>query len=321
MLSTFDLLIQIFTFAGVFVVAIVGQGTIASLLTVRRRLAGRADRTRPSAPGAQSVLRRDTPRNRFLLWVQSATAPGQAEATKLRRDLALAGFEQPSAPVWYVIVRFSLAIGLPLALISGSSIVGRPIGGIGAVVFPLVLCGLGLVAPRGIIANRAGARRLQMEQEFPDALDLMVVCVEAGLGLEAAFVRVASEVGESHPRIAEEFGRMSEELMAGRGRAEALRALSDRVDVDTVRSFVALLIQTDSLGVSIAQSLRTYSTEMRQNRFLKAEEKAMRIPVLITVPLVACLMPVIVIVLLLPSAIDLIRTLGPALANTPGVHP
>jgi tight adherence protein C len=321
MLSAFDLLIQIFTFATVFAVVILGQGTIASLLTVRRRLAARPQRLQPGQSDAQSVIRRDAPSNRFLLWVQSATATGEAETTKLRRNLALAGFEQPSAPVWYVIARFSLATGLPLALIAGSSIIGRPIGGVGAVVFPLVLSGLGLATPYLIVGNRAAARRLKIEQEFPDALDLMVVCVEAGLGLEAAFVRVAAEVRQSHPRIAEEFGRMSEELMAGRGRAEALRALADRVDVDTIRSFVALLIQTDSLGVSIAQSLRTYSTEMRQNRFLKAEEKAMRIPVLITVPLVACLMPVIIIVMLLPPVIDLIRVLGPALAQMPGAHP
>ena len=142
----------------------------------------------------------------------------------------------------------------------------------------------------------------------------MVVCVEAGLGLEAAFVRVAAEVKESHPRIAEEFGRLSDELSAGRGRAEALRALADRLNVDSIRSFVALLIQTDLLGVSIGQSLRTYSAEMRESRFMKAEEKAMRIPVLMTLPIVACFMPVIIVALLLPPAIDVVRTLIPALS-------
>ena len=114
---------------------------------------------------------------------------------------------------------------------------------------------------------------------------------------------------------------MSAELTAGRGRSEALRAMAERVNVDSIKSFVALLIQTDALGVSIAQSLRTYSSEMRQSRFLKAEEKAMRIPVLLTVPLVACLMPVIIVALLLPPIIDLMRTLGPALAHPPGAGP
>lgn len=314
MSTVLDVIIQILTFSMVFVVVLLGQGAVASMLTVRRRLGG--DRDRGPTAARSSIVRTDTVRNRFLLWVQAATASGgPKEATKLRRDLSLAGFDQPSAPVWYVIVRFSMAIGLPLLLIFGASLAGKPLGGIGAIVFPLVLCGLGLVAPRAVIQNRAESRRVLMEQQFPDALDLMVVCVEAGLGLEAAFVRVAAEVRESHPRIAEEFGRMSNELTAGRGRAEALRAMAERVSVDAVKSFVALLIQTDALGVSIAQSLRTYSVEMRQNRFLKAEEKAMRIPVLITMPLVACLMPVIVIALLLPPSIDLIRTLGPALTH------
>ncbi|HZZ30959.1 MAG TPA: type II secretion system F family protein [Phenylobacterium sp.] len=314
MSTVLDVIIQILTFSMVFVLVLLGRRALASVLTVRRRLDDRRQRG-PAAPA--SIVRTDTVRNRFLLWVQSATASGgPKEASKLRRDLSLAGFDQPGAPVWYVIVRFSLAIGVPLLLIFGASSAGKPLSGIGAIVLPLVLCGLGLVAPRGVLNSRAEARRLQMEQQFPDALDLMVVCVEAGLGLEAAFVRVAGEVKDSHPRIAEEFGRMSNELTAGRGRSEALRALAERVNVDAVKSFVALLIQTDALGVSIAQSLRTYSIEMRQNRFLKAEEKAMRIPVLITMPLVGCLMPVIVIALLLPPAIDLVRNLGPALTHS-----
>jgi len=317
-MSALDIFIQVLTFTLVFVGVLVGQRTIISMAAVRRRL---GDSASPTPQATRSVVRSDTVRNRFLLWVQATTASGPQEANKLRRELSLAGFEQASAPVWYVIVRFSLAIGLPLLMIFGPVLLGRPIGGIGAIVFPLVLCGLGLVAPRAFVNNRAGARRTQMEQEFPDALDLLVVCVEAGLGLEAAFVRVTSEVAESHPRIAEEFGRMSAELTAGRGRAEALRAMAERVSVDSIKSFVALLIQTDSLGVSIAQSLRTYSSEMRQSRFLKAEEKAMRIPVLLTVPLVACLMPVIIVALLLPPIIDLMRTLGPALAHTGGVGP
>jgi tight adherence protein C len=172
-----------------------------------------------------------------------------------------------------------------------------------------------LVAPHLFISGRASARRGQLEQEFPDALDLMVVCMEAGLGLEAAFIRVGLEVVESHPRIAEAFGRVSDELRAGQGRAEALRSMADRTDIEPVRAFVALLIQTDALGTSIGRTLRTYAVEMRAHRFLRAEEKAMRIPVLMTVPLVACILPVVVTALLLPPILDVLRTIGPALAG------
>ena len=310
-----ELLIQILTFAGVFLLALSAERYLQSSSVVRRRLGERADQ---SAGGSASLFRKTSVDNRTLKWVQSAFLPsGSKDATALRRDLTQAGFRQSSAPAWYVICRLSLAIGLPVLVIGIPALLGHPLRGLGAIVFPLALAGLGMVAPNRFVAMRAEARRTQLEQEFPDALDLMVVCVEAGLGLESAFVRVSDEMRESHPRICEEFGYLSAELGAGRGRAEALRAMAERADLDVLSSFVALLIQTDALGVSIAQSLRTYSTEMRQTRFLKAEEKAMRIPVLLTFPLVACLMPVILVALLLPPVIDVVRTIGPALRHVP----
>lgn len=313
MLAGFDIIIQAATFIAVFAFVLFAQRVVSGRLSINRRLTQDAS---TAVSSRSSVIKSDTVTNQFLAWVQSVTTPkGSVEGGKLKRDLALAGIVHPAASVWYVIIRFSLAIGLPLLVITLASALGKPLQGLGGIVFPLILCATGLIAPKAFVDNRANARRSELENQFPDALDLMVVCVEAGLGLEAAFVRVAEEVRESHPRIAEEFGRLADELSAGRGRAEALRNLADRVNVDSVKSFVALLIQTDTLGVSIAQSLRTYSTEMREARYMRAEEKAMRIPVLMTVPIVACFMPVIMVALLLPPAIDIIRVFLPALAN------
>jgi tight adherence protein C len=310
-----ELLIELLAFAAVFAGVFVAERAVGSYLAVRRRL-GHDVTARSSTPS--SVLKSDTISNRFLVWVQSATAPKDSkEGGTLRRNLSLAGFNHPSAPAWYVICRFSLAVGLPVLLILGTRLLGKPMAGLGAIIMPLLACGLGMMAPNSFVKGRAEARRAEMERQFPDALDLLVVCVEAGLGMESAFVRVATEVRESHPRVAEEFGRMADELSAGRGRADALRALADRVSVDSVKAFVALLIQTDALGVSIAQSLRTYSTEMRESRFAKAEEKAMRIPVLLTLPVTACFMPVIVMAVMLPPGIDLARNLLPALSASP----
>jgi tight adherence protein C len=307
------LIIELSVFLAVFFIAMLAERALGSYMAVRRRLGQDASTQRVAA---STVLKNETLSNRFLIWVQSATAPKDPnETSKLRRELSQAGFEQPSAPVWYVIGRFGLAIGLPLALIFSAFLLGHPLGGLAMIVLPLVVSGLGMITPYLFISNRAKSRRQEMENEFPDALDLMVVCVEAGLGLEAAFVRVAREVHESHPRLAFEFGRLAEELSAGRGRADALRLMAERVGVDSVKSFVALLIQSESLGVSIAQSLRTYSGEMRESRFLKAEEKAMRVPVLLTMPIVACFMPVIVAALLLPPAIDVMRTLLPTMSG------
>jgi len=313
MLGVVDLVIQLFTFGIVFVGVLFAQRTVGAVLAVRRRMGDQMGAV--AQTGESGILRSDAIENRFLSWAQSALLTDTADRSKLRRDLALAGIEHPAAPAIYVTTRLSLAIGLPLLLIIGPTLLGHPLQGLGAIVFPLVLCGLSLILPRWFISQRAKGRREAMELQFPDALDLLVVCVEAGLGLEAAVVRVAVEVKESHPRIAEEFGRLAAEMEAGRGRADALRAMGERVDVDTVKSFVALLIQTEALGVSIAQSLRTYSVEMRETRFLRAEEKAMRIPVLMTLPIVACFMPVIIVALLLPPLIDVARTLMPQLAG------
>jgi tight adherence protein C len=305
-----DIVIEVIVFALVVAVAMAAISTAEAMLGVRRRLGvgGKA------AAATSGVLRDESPANPFIKWVQSYSGLAEdKDREKLVRDLRMAGFKHPSGPAWFVVARVGLAIGLPLIFLLLQAFSPKPMVGIPLIFFAVGLCALGLIAPRGIIDNRAGARRTRLEQEFPDALDLMVVCVEAGLGLEAAFVRVSDDVKQSHPRIAEEFNQMSDELRAGRSRADALRSLAERTDVDAVKSFVALLIQTDSLGTSIGQTLKTYAQEMREHRFLKAEEKAMRIPVLMTIPLVGCILPVIVTALLLPPIIDVIRVMVPAL--------
>ena len=307
--GSLNIVIEVIVFALVVAVVLAGIRVTESMLDVRRRLGTSGQMVNGPAGG---VMRSDAPTSAFLRWVQRATSDDK-DKDKLTRDLRMAGFTHPSAGALFVVARVSLAIGLPLGFILFETVSAKPMGSIPLIVFAVALMGLGLIIPKAVVDNRANARRTQLEQEFPDCLDLMVVCVEAGLGLEAAFVRVADDVKESHPRIAEEFNRMSDELRAGRSRADALRSLASRVEVDALKSFVALLIQTDSLGTSIGQTLRTYAAEMREHRFLKAEEKAMRVPVLMTIPLVACILPVIVTALLLPPIIDVIRTMVPAL--------
>jgi tight adherence protein C len=262
------------------------------------------------------VLKTNTVTNPFLSWVQSFTSLNHPkDRGKLQKTLSLAGFESVAAPAIYVAVRYGLAMGLPLCFVVAQKFVATPVTGVGLIGGALGLCGLGLVAPSSVVDRLAGARKARLEHEFPDALDLMVVCIDAGLGLESAFVRVGQEIGESHPRVTAEFNRVSEEMSAGRGRAEALRAMADHAQVDSLTSFAALLIQTEALGVSIGQTMRTFSQEMRETRLLKAEEKAMRIPVLMTVPLVACVLPVVIAALLLPPILDVLRNVLPAMAG------
>ncbi|HET9159023.1 MAG TPA: type II secretion system F family protein [Caulobacteraceae bacterium] len=306
-------IVEIMTFALVVPFVFVGMRWVEGAWTVRRRLGRSSDN--PLATGESQLVKEQEVNNDFLAWVEQATLNNDKDAGKLRRDLMEAGFENPSAPIYYVIIRFGLAIGLPLAFLFFSQFLSKPLTGAWLIMLPLFFAGVGLLIPGAFLGNRLEAKRTQMEQEFPDALDLLVVCVEAGLGLEAAFVRVNQEIKTSHPVIAETLHRVAEEMRAGRGRADALRAMANRTAVEPIKSFAALLIQTDALGTSIAQTLRTFSAEMRTTRFLKAEEKAMRIPVLMTIPLVACILPVIVTALLLPAMIDVSRNVMPLLTG------
>jgi tight adherence protein C len=311
-----EVIAELLIFGAVVLMTVAVMREAERLLEQRRRLGSQTVTAGTSGP---SLLARRASENAFFRWVQVSTSISDPdERNQLRQALMLAGFSSPNATIWYVIARFSLAILLPGIFILSQFLSAKPATGLGVVIWPLVLCAAGLYAPSRILSSLASSRQMNLEFEFPDALDLMVVCVEAGLSLDAAFVRVGQETKESHPRISEEFGRVSEQLRAGRARPDALRAMADRTGVPAIKSFAALLIQTEMLGAGIAQTLRTFSSEMRETRFIKAEEKAMRIPVLMTIPLVACILPVIVTALLLPAMIDVVRTLMPALTGGHG---
>lgn len=177
----------------------------------------------------------------------------------------------------------------------------------------VVAAAMGLYIPSLFVRIRADRRQQAVVNAFPDALDLMLVCVEAGLGLEAAFSRVGMEMTSSHPLLAEQFGAVVLELRAGRSHEDALRRMADRAGTDDIRAFATLLIQSTKLGSSISQTLRVYASEMREKRRLRAEEKAHRLPVLISIPLVACMLPTMIGVLMLPAAIRVVRAVFPAL--------
>jgi tight adherence protein C len=315
-LSATSIAFDIAAFAVAVLVVLFASSRLGARQSLRRRLMGQ--QAKPDGGRAKrgaAVVREQGPRGPLLAWVQRTTLQDQKEASTLRRDLALAGFESESAPAIYVVIRFCLAAGLPVAFIFGQKFLTKPMTGLTPVLMALGLAAVGLLAPRSFIDNRANARKTKLEQEFPDALDLMVVCVESGLGMEGAMLRVGSETRKSHPRVSEEFERVSQELRVGRTRAEALRNMAERTQVDVVKAFVTLLIQTDSLGGSIATALRTYSEEMRKHRMLRAEEKAMRLPVLLTIPLVACILPVIFVAVLLPAILEAMRNFMPAIQH------
>jgi len=224
-----------------------------------------------------------------------------------------AGFSAGYAPRVYTLVRLVLVIVLPVSLLLFYWLSGSSPTMFRLYITLMIAAGLGLYIPNLYVRARASRRQQEIINAFPDALDLMLVCVEAGLGLEAAFARVGMEITTSHPRLAEQFGAVVLELRAGRSHEDALRRMADRAGADEIRAFATLLIQSTKLGSSIAQTLRVYSSEMREKRRMRAEEKAHRLPVLISIPLVACMLPCMIGVLMLPAAIRVVRAILPAL--------
>ena len=255
-------------------------------------------------------------------WVQLVTAIEKAgiplvdtkDAT-LRSRLVAAGYTQEYAPRVYSLVRLVLVIGLPVGILGAMYATGSAPSTMKLYLIGMIAALMGLYLPSIWIKAKADRRQQQIINGFPDALDLMLVCVEAGLGLEAAFSRTGMEMTRSHPLLAEQLGAVVLELRAGRSQEDALRRMADRAGADEIRAFSTLLIQSHKLGSSIAQTLRIYASEMRERRRMRAEEKAHRLPVLLSIPLVTCMLPVMIGVLMLPAVIRTIRTVLPAIGN------
>jgi tight adherence protein C len=233
----------------------------------------------------------------------------------VRQKLVAAGFTATYAPRVYTLVRLVMIVALPILVLLYFWAMGATPGWARLYITLVIAAALGLYLPNIFIRAKADRRQREIINSFPDALDLLLVCVEAGLGLEAAFARVGQEMTESHPLLAEQLGAVVLELRAGRSREDALRRMADRAGADEIRAFATLLIQSTKLGSSIAQTLRIYASEMRERRRMRAEEKAHRLPVLLSIPLVVCMLPTMIGVLMLPAVIRVMRTVWPQLTG------
>jgi tight adherence protein C len=255
-------------------------------------------------------------------WVALVTAIEKAgiplvdsKDSTLRSRLVAAGYKQEYAPRAYSLLRLSLVIGIPIAVFGLLWLSGNRPSVTKLYFIGMISALAGLYFPSLWVRARAARRQQEIINGFPDALDLMLVCVEAGLGLEAAFSRVGMEMTRSHPLLAEQLGTVVLELRAGRSQEDALRRMADRAGADEIRAFATLLIQSHKLGSSVAQTLRTYASEMREKRRMRAEEKAHRLPVLLSIPLVTCMLPVMIGVLMLPAVIRTMRVVIPAMGG------
>ncbi len=225
--------------------------------------------------------------------------------SRIKTRLVLAGHRSSNAIKTFLILKVLLVITLPLfvglpLIFLGVISIDDPTKTIPYLLLPALV---GYYLPNMVIYRQTNSRQLLFIEGFPDAMDMMVVCVEAGLGVDAAIVRVADEIGISHPELAREFNLVGLELRAGKTREQALRSLGERTGVTQVQSLAALLIQAEHFGTSIARALREHAVEMRNMRMQAAKENAAKLPVKLIFPLVFFIFPALFLVILAPAVI------------------
>jgi tight adherence protein C len=306
-------LVMVLIFASVALGVLATSGLVTSRASLRRRLHS------DEAPSALNPLSLRAGGGgswleRLLKPLSDRLTPeDDVSVNSVRMKLVQAGFMQRSAVGTYYALRLVCGIAFPLLLLTLLPLISKNASVNQMLVFGASAILTGLYLPPALLAKRIEGRQLEINEGFPDALDMMLVCVEAGLGLDAAINRVGHEILRAHPVLGQQMELVGLEMRAGKPRYEALRNLADRTGVDEVRSLVTLLIQSDALGSSIAQSLRVHAEDMRARRMLKAEEKAHKLPVKLSIPLILCVLPSLMIVILSPAVLRIMDTLLPSL--------
>lgn len=237
------------------------------------------------------------------------------EKSALRARFMHAGFRSSSAPTIFFAAKTVLALALPGIFLLSAGIGRLEMSTQGAAFILLLLAAFGYYLPNGVLARIIALRQRELFENFPDAIDLMTVCVEAGLGLDAALAKVGEEIKVSSEILSEEIHLVGLELRAGASREKALRNLALRTGVEEIEALVAMLIQADRFGTSTADSLRIYSDMLRTKRRLRAEEAAAKIALKLLFPVILFIFPSLMVVLLGPAFISTYRTLLPALAS------
>jgi tight adherence protein C len=313
--------------AGLFLGSLLVFVSIVSIMRDRNTL---RVRTRMRAAGGMAGSGAMTGDNAISLFVAPEILPGgfaraflpsgQRERNKVRRDLAHAGFSGPNAVLRYYALRVAAGLVLPalvaLAFLYREALplpefvsarMGQVAGNRLLMLFAVMIL-IGFYGPAFWLSSRAADRRLRVELGFPNALDLMQVSIETGLGFDAALARVSTELQTTAPEIAQEFTTAQQEILAGRDREGAYHAMAERLVIDEAYAFVNVVLQSVRFGTSMSQSLLTYSAEMRQRRELRAQEKANRLPVLMSAVMAMLMMPALLIVTIGPVVLRYMQT-------------
>ena len=251
-------------------------------------------------PGADAALE-------LLYSVERGLPRGDRRVSRLRQELIQAGFFRKDAALWYYLIRIALAFVLAFVAVTVQHRFA-PEAAIGAVLGATVTASaVGLLIPNLVLSRYQQSLRQQCRNGFPNFLDLLVVCSEAGLTPRAGIERVSRELTRTHPFLGANLFLMCLELRAGRPLVEAIEGLGRRIDIEEVRSLGSLLQQTEELGANLTASLRVYSEEMRARRLLRAEERAHALPVKLVLPLAFFVFPVMMVVTLLPVFIRIYK--------------
>ena len=234
--------------------------------------------------------------------------PNLAQSENLQWDLAQAGYRRPGVTGLFVAFKVILSV----VFWGASFMLGLKfhVKQDQLIILSIAFAAVGFYLPNLWLARQTSKRQEEIRLSLPDALDLMVICVEAGQGLNAALVTVGKEMQIHAPRLGEEMRLISSEIRAGLTRATALRNFASRTGVEEARALCAVLIQSDRLGTSIAQALRVHAQSMRTRRRQRAEENARKTAVKLLFPLVFCIFPALLVVILAPAVIQIVRTLS-----------
>lgn len=298
--------------------AVVGATLLASWQTHNRGLAKRlemltahhATDMQPTTGWVQKMAELSGPLAKLSL------PTGNWEDSRLRVRFMNAGYRNAAAPALFFATKTSLTFVLPGLALLYSAVTGLALQPHLFLAVLVALAAVGYFAPNVILERKIASRQREIFEHFPDAIDLMTVCVEAGLGLDAALARVGVELGLASPALSEELHLVNLELRAGSTRERALRNLALRTGIEDVDMLVALLVQSDRFGTSVASALRVHSDSLRTKRRQRAEENAAKIPVKLLFPMIFCIFPSMLLILLGPAFISIYRLLLPTMSGT-----
>jgi tight adherence protein C len=277
------------------------RGSLKKHQVMTRRLAG--------LPGSVPTIKRKTRKNLIATFGQHLSLPDAKEISRMRFVLSQAGFYSArSVPSFYAIRVFSLIIP-QFGLLLAWGFFAREMEPKTVILVGCSFILAGMFGPTLFVRSRVNKRRLNAKEGFPDMVDLLVSCVEAGLGLDAALMNVSKEIGDRYPVLKINLDLLNLELMAGRTRHEALKNFADRLGLEETRAMAVMIRQAEEMGSSLGHALRTFSDEMRTKRMLLAEEKALALSAKLTVPLIVFIFPTIMGMLMLPVGIKLATAL------------